>query len=88
MNIKRRLTYTAAAVLYLITILFVLYLGINNFELENHVEQLQIEKDELQMDMIHLEMDLENITDAYWHLNNELERMEGETVFPRYFDGG
>lgn len=75
---KQRLKYSAAAVLYLVTLLFTLYFGINKFELESRVEQLQIEKEELQMDKIHLEMDLENITDAFWHLNNELERTEGE----------
>lgn len=75
---KQRLKYSSAAVLYLITLLFTLYFGVSKFELESHVEQLQMEKDELQMKKIHLEIDLDNITDAYWQLSNQLERMEGE----------
>ena len=47
---------------------------------EVHAEnvQLQRENTELLLDKINLEIDLENITDAYWQLSNQLERMEAE----------
>lgn len=47
-------------------------------EVHEENNQLQQENTELLLDKINLEIDLENITDAYWQLNNQLERMEAE----------
>ncbi|MDM8098682.1 hypothetical protein [Oceanobacillus oncorhynchi] len=56
--------------------MFVMANAVKEVHAEN--EKLQKENNELLMDKINLEIDLENITDAYWQLNNRLERMEGE----------
>ena len=55
--------------------MFVMANAVKEVHAEN--EQLKQENNELLMDKINLEIDLENITDAYWQLNNRLERMEG-----------
>ncbi len=55
------------------------------FYMANEVKQVRAENNQLHqenagllLDNIGLEIDLENITDAYWQLSNQLERIVGE----------
>ncbi|UUI41160.1 hypothetical protein [Oceanobacillus oncorhynchi] len=56
--------------------MFVMANAVKEVHAEN--EQLQQENADLLLDNINLEIDLENITDAYWQLNNRLEREQAE----------
>ncbi|CEI81271.1 hypothetical protein BN997_01089 [Oceanobacillus oncorhynchi] len=56
--------------------MFVMANAVKEVHAEN--EELQQENTELLLDNINLEIDLENITDAYWQLNNQLEKEGAE----------
>ena len=76
-NVKQKILDAGLAVLLVgaVISMFVMANAVKEVHAEN--EQLKQENNELLMDKINLEIDLENITDAYWQLNNRLERMEG-----------
>ncbi|MGX8791716.1 hypothetical protein ACW0TQ_08045 [Oceanobacillus sp. M60] len=55
--------------------MFVMANEVKEVHAEN--EQLKQENADLLLDKINLEIDLENALDAYWQLNNQLERKQG-----------
>ncbi|GAA0344003.1 hypothetical protein GCM10008931_39120 [Oceanobacillus oncorhynchi subsp. oncorhynchi] len=55
--------------------MFVMANAVKEVHAEN--EQLKQENADLLLDKINLEIDLENTLDAYWQLNNQLERKQG-----------
>jgi len=76
--VKQKILDAGLAVLLVgaVIAMFVMANAVKEVHAEN--EKLQEENAELLLDNINLEIDLENITDAYWQLSNRLESMEGE----------
>ncbi|MEF3330588.1 hypothetical protein [Oceanobacillus oncorhynchi] len=72
---KQKILVAGLTVLLITAIIAVIHLANVNKVIREENTELQQENAELQLDKINLEIDLENITDAYWQLNNRLERM-------------
>ncbi|MEK4305875.1 hypothetical protein [Oceanobacillus sp. FSL K6-0251] len=75
---KQKILDAGLAVLLVGAVIAMFYMANEVKEVHAENEQLKQENADLLLDKINLEIDLENITDAYWQLNNQLERMEGE----------
>jgi len=75
--VKQKILDAGLAVLLVgaVIAMFVMANAVKEVHAEN--EQLQQENADLLLDKINLEIDLENITDAYWQLSNQLERKQG-----------
>jgi len=75
--VKQKILDAGLAVLLVgaVIAMFVMANAVKEVHAEN--EKLQEENAELLLDNINLEIDLENITDAYWQLSNQLERKQG-----------
>ena len=77
-SMKQKILDAGLAVLLVGAVISMIIMIYQVKEIHAEKEQLQQENTELLLDKINLEIDLENITDAYWQLSNQLERMEGE----------
>lgn len=64
-------------VFYLVLVYLVaasFFMANTNKELKQEINQLQQVNSELLLDKINLEIDLENVLDAYWSVSNQLEK--------------
>lgn len=77
-SMKQKILDAGLAVLLVGAVIAMFYMANEVKEVHAENEQLKQENADLLLDKINLEIDLENITDAYWQLNNQLERMEAE----------
>ncbi|WP_193063427.1 hypothetical protein [Oceanobacillus oncorhynchi] len=64
----------ALAVLVAGAIAAMIFMNNEVADMRAEIERLQQENSELKIENMDLDIQLENITDAYWQLNNQLEK--------------
>ncbi|WP_080875570.1 hypothetical protein [Oceanobacillus timonensis] len=75
---KQKILDAGLAVLLVGAVIAMVYMANAVKEVHAENEQLKQENADLLLDNINLEIDLDNITDAYWQLSNRLERNQTE----------
>ncbi|MEK4303595.1 hypothetical protein [Oceanobacillus sp. FSL W7-1293] len=74
---KQKILDAGLAVLLVSAVIAMFVMANEVKEVHAENEQLKQENADLLLDKINLEIDLENALDAYWQLNNQLERKQG-----------